>query len=162
MALLFLLAGGLIPIGTFAAPIFAGICLMPIAMDIGTKWALLSWVAVSLLAGFLVPDIELVLFFALLLGYYPTLQPTLNKIKNKIGRWLAKLGLFNAVVAAVYSLLLFLFTSSALREELTGHGIGFWVVLLVMGNATFVLYDVLLDKVRLVYCLRLRKHFFRK
>ena len=161
LAVVVMLMGGYIPIGTFAAPIFAGICLLPIAMDIGQKWALLCYLAVSVISAMLVPDQELVLFFIVLLGYYPVLQPQLAKIKARALRIMVKLVLFNLAVAAVYSILLFLFASPALQQELAQNSVVFWAFLLVLANITFVLYDLLLDKARIIYVCRIRSRLFR-
>lgn len=149
------------PIGTFAAPIFAGICLLPIAMDIGTRWALLSYLAVCIFAVLFVPDIELVLFFIVLLGYYPILQPKLLPRKHKVLQMALKLALFNLALAAVYGLLLFVLVSPALSAELRSTSLPLTLFLVAGGNITFVLYDNLLDKIRIIYIYRVRKHLFR-
>ncbi len=161
LALVVLLAGGVIPVGTFAAPIFAGICLVPVAVELGAKWALLCYAAVSALAALMVPDRELVLFFILLTGYYPILHPRLQKIGNRALRLALKLLLFNAAVAAVYALMFFLFTSPALMQELAGRGQWFWALLLAGGNLTFLLYNRLLLYVRPLYLSRIRRHLRR-
>lgn len=161
-ALVVLLAGGLIPIGELAAPIFAGLFLLPVALDIGVKWAFLCYVAVGALGFMLVPNVELVLFFVLLFGYYPILRPALQRIKNRVLRWVVKLGIFNLAVAAVYVLLLFLFTSSGVRQELAEYAPWFMAVLLAMANATFVLYDIMMGYLLIVYNARVRKHIFKK
>lgn len=161
LALVILLAGGYISIGTYVAPILAGLVLMPIAMDISRRVAVLAWVAVSALGALLVPDMELVLFFILLFGYYPILYPSLGKIKSKVLRYVVKFLLFNAVVAAVYCLLFFVFSSPALLEEIATNATWFWVSLVVVGNVIFGLYDILIDKVRIIYVHRIRRYFFR-
>ena len=161
LAVVIMLVGGYIPIGTFAAPIFAGICLLPIAMELGTKWALLCYLAVSIISAMLVPDQELVLFFIVLFGYYPVLQPKLAKIKSKVLRMVAKLVIFNVAVAAVYAVLLLLLASPGLIAEFSENGALFWAFLLVLANVTFVLYDIMLEKVRLIYLYRVRKRLFR-
>lgn len=154
-----LLLGGIIPVGTFAAPIFAGICFLPIAIELGAKWALLCFFAAAFLGGMLVPDQELMLFFIFLLGYYPMLQPTLEKIKPKALCALIKQLLFNLAVAAVYALLYFLFANPGLQAELAENSLWFWALLLGLANITFVLYDMLLHKVRLIYNIYFHKHF---
>jgi len=155
------LLGGYVPVGTYVAPILAGLCLMPIAMDIGRRTALVAWAAVSILSFLLVPDIELVLFFILLFGYYPVLYPQLNKIKNRVLRYAVKFLLFNAVVAVVYVLLFFVFSSPQLLEDIATSATLFWVSLIVVGNIIFLLYDFLIDKVRIIYIHRIRRYIFK-
>lgn len=162
LAILFMLIGSFLPIATFMAPIFAGICLIPLAIELGAKTALLAYLAVSLLSLFLVADREMALFFIFLFGYYPILHPRLQKIKHKAPRVFVKLLLFNATVAAVYSLLLFLFTVPALREEFSNQAPWFWGLVLVVGNITFLVYDILVDKMRFVYVHHVRDKIIRR
>lgn len=162
IAIVIMLSGGLFPVATFTAPVLASLCLLPVMIELGPKTALLAYLAVSILSFMLVPDQELVLFFVLLTGYYPMLQPKINGLRFKPLRWFFKLLLFNGAVAAVYALLLLLFTSPALQQELASRPWWFWGILLGAGNATFVLYDILLGKVRFVYLYKLRKMIFRR
>ena len=61
------------------------------------------YAVVSLLSLFLVPDKELVLFYVLVLGYYPVLRVRLNNIRRGVLRWMAKFGCFNAAVVVMYA-----------------------------------------------------------
>lgn len=160
LAVVFLFGGAVVPIATFMAPIFASLCLLPLAVEFGTRAALLAFAAVSLVSLLVVPDREVVLFFVLLLGYYPILQPVINRLKSRVLRWVLKIGLFNAAVMVVYTLLLLFFAAPPLREELTNSPRWYWAVLLAGGNATFVLYDILVDKTRLIYIHKVRNKLF--
>ena len=69
-----LLAGNLLQVGTYAAPMLAAFLLVPVLEEYGRKYALLLYAATSVLAVLLVPDKELALFYVLVLGYYPMLK----------------------------------------------------------------------------------------
>ena len=84
----------------------ASFLLIPVLEDYGKKYALLLYAVVSLLSLFLVPDKELVLFYVLVLGYYPVLRVRLNSIRRGVLRWMAKFGCFNAAVVVMYALLI--------------------------------------------------------
>lgn len=161
LAVVLLLAGGIFPFATFVAPVFAGVMLLPIAIELGGKVALLTYATASILCFLLVPDRELCLFFVFLFGYYPILQPRLQCIKNRGLRMVAKLGLFNVTVAAVYIVLLLLFTSPALASEFASYAPWFWAALLVLANFVFVVYDIMVIRLRLWYTLYLRKKLFK-
>ena len=161
LATVFLLGAGFLPIATFSGPIFASLCLIPLVSELGVKTALMAYGAISLLSLFIVPDKEVVLFFILLTGYYPSLQPQIQRLRSKILRVVCKLGLFNVAVVATYAILLFLFTSPGLQKELVERAPWFWGMLLIVGNLTFLLYDVLIDKIRIIYIYRFRKNIFR-
>lgn len=161
LAVVLLLVGGIFPFATFAAPVFAGVFLMPIAVEATAKTALIAYLAVSVLSFLMVPDREMVLFFIFLFGYYPILQPTLAKIKNRILRGGTKLLLFNAAIAAVYGVLLFLFASAELAQEFAEASPVFWVVILLVANLTFFVYDIMVNRLRIVYIHKFRKRIFR-
>ncbi len=156
-----MLFGGFIPVATLTAPMLAGLCLLPVVVELGPKTTLVVYATVGILSFFLVPDREITLFFLLLFGYYPVLQPRLARLPNKIMRYAAKLALFNFALALVYVILLFLLVSPALLAEFSGSAVWFWVVLLLMANVTFLLYDLLIDKLRILYIHRFRGRFFR-
>ena len=90
LSVVVLLVGNVLQIGTYAAPMLASFLLIPVLEDYGKKYALLLYAVVSLLSLFLVPDKELVLFYVLVLGYYPVLRVRLNNIRRGVLRWMAK------------------------------------------------------------------------
>lgn len=96
LSVVVLLVGNVLQIGTYAAPMLASFLLIPVLEDYGKKYALLLYAVVSLLSLFLVPDKELVLFYVLVLGYYPVLPGwRLNNIRRGVrGGW-PKFGCFN-------------------------------------------------------------------
>ncbi len=161
LSLALLLVAGISPIGTFAGPIFASLCLIPLLCEFGPKTALLSFLAVSLLAFFLVPDKETVLIFFFLTGYYPVIRPKINTLRYAFLRVGAKLLLFTLALFLCYTLLLLLFASPAMLAQLTGYSLPFAALLAVGGCATFFLYDILLDKVTVLYHCRFRNIFFK-
>ena len=99
LSVVVLLVGNVLQIGTYAAPMLASFLLIPVLEDYGKKYALLLYAVVSLLSLFLVPDKELVLFYVLVLGYYPVLRVRLNNIRR--GQvWLLQCGGGRHVCAA--------------------------------------------------------------
>ncbi len=161
ISLILMILGGILPIATFTAPAFAGLCLVPVLVEFGTKTALLCYTAVSLLSFLLVPDKEMLLLFVFLLGYYPIVQPYINKIKIKPVQILVKILLCTASVLIAYSILLQLFASPALQQEFSEYSFYFQAALLAVGNITFLLYDILIQKVKLIYQYRFRGRFIK-
>jgi len=137
-----MLLGGILEIGIYAAPMFAGLCLVPIGERWGRRTQLMVYLAVALLSFLLVPSLEENLIFAALLGWYPILRPSLQKLPRLL-RLSVKLLLFNAVIIAVEALLLTL---------ITPEPVGGWmlVLLLVLGNFAFLAYDFLLPAAGLI------------
>ncbi len=150
------------PTATFFAPVLAGLCLIPVSTELGARTALLAYLVVSILSAFFVfpVDPEAAFFFILLMGYYPIIYPYFAKLGNVFVRYLLKMLLFNVAVVAGYLLLLFVFVSPALLAEFATQAAWMWVLLL-LGNVLFVVYDLLIDKVKIIYLYKFRKQFFR-
>ena len=102
------MGSGFLPVSTFSGPIFASLCLVPIVSEFSPKTALTAYLGISLLALFFVPDREVSLFFTLLTGYYPVLQPQLAHISKKWLRLACKFGLLVVAVSVYFAILLFL------------------------------------------------------
>ena len=59
LSVVVLLGGAALQIGTYAAPMLAAFLVVPVLEEYGTKYALLLYATVSLLALILVPETEL-------------------------------------------------------------------------------------------------------
>ena len=70
LAVVLMLLGGIIPIGTYCCPILASLLLIPVLDACGTRLALAWYGAVALLAVLLCPDKETAAVFVFF-GYYP-------------------------------------------------------------------------------------------
>lgn len=162
LATVVLFLGGLLPFATFTAPALAGIFLLPLALEFGIGSGLMAWFIVGLLGLLIVPDKELGLIFIFLLGYYPMLKSKLDSIHKKALQWLVKMLLFNTAVFAMYSLILFVFPIGEIVTEFAGASRFFTIALIAAGNLAFVLYDLALAKIILLYYVRLRPILFGK
>ena len=132
LSVVVLLVGNVLQIGTYAAPMLASFLLIPVLEDYGKKYALLLYAVVSLLSLFLVPDKELVLFYVLVLGYYPVLRVQLNNIRRGVLRWMAKFGCFNAAVVIMYALLIVVLAPPELVQEFAAEGTPMLLALLAL------------------------------
>ena len=97
LCLLMMFLTGLIPFSTYCFPAFAGIVLIAVAEENGPRTAVMVYVATSVLSLFIVPDREAVMLFIMLLGYYPTLKPYIERLGRLRGT-AVKAALFNGTV----------------------------------------------------------------
>lgn len=134
--------GPLIPVATFLCPMVCMILAQVVMKTCGGKMGWAWYGAVAVLSLLLSPDKEAAAVFAAL-GYYPMVKPRLEKRKLP---WLWKGLLFNAVILALYWLLIHLFGLDALAEEFAEAGKVMTVVMLILGNVTFFLLDRVLSK----------------
>lgn len=161
LALALMLAGGLLPLATFAAPAFAGLLLVPVAIECGVKAGLLAYAAIGLLALFLVADKEMALIFLFFLGFYPLAKIGLEKLRRPAVRWASKFALFNACVLSMYAIILFVFPLPAVVLEFEGMGQVFIFFLLALANLTFLLYDKAIERLTALYCCKIRNKLLR-
>ncbi len=156
LAVIIMLMGGLIPLATFCCPMLAALLTVPVLYECGTKLAITWYGAVAILSCLLGPDKEAAAVYVFL-GWYPILRPRLAK-RKWLPRILAKLVCFNAAIAVMYSLLMYLFGMEALRQEFEGLGLRLLLGLVALGNVTFFLFDALLPRIEVLYVHRLRPY----
>ncbi len=157
LAVVVMLLAGAIGIGTYAGPLLAMAVLLPVLEEYGPKTALSAYAAAALLGFLLVPEPELSLVFAAF-GWYPVLRPRLNRsIRSRPLRILAKLALCTAVILLLYGVLLRVLGWTADLMDATPL---FHLVLLVLGAVTFLLLDLALERMTVLWRRKLRKRFF--
>lgn len=161
LSLTFMLAGGILPLATFAAPAIAGILIMPVAIEFGRKTGWLLYAAIGLLSLLLVSDREMSLIFVFFFGFYPLLKTNLERLRTQAARRLAKLAVFNLCVVGMYALVLLVFPIPAIAGEFAEMGLAPAGVLLALGNVTFAIYDAAVARLVSLYCARLRPRLMK-
>lgn len=156
LAVVCLLLGGVMGIGTFAAPALAMAVLLPVLEECGPRAAGTAYAAVSILALLLVPDRELALVYAGF-GWYPLLRPRVARIPSRPLRLAARLAVCNGVILVLYGLLLRLL---GLTADLAMASRTLCAVLLAMGNLVFLLLDLALERMTGLWRRTLRTRFF--
>ncbi len=150
----------------YALPAFAGMLVMFSVIELDKKWAFGIYAAVSVLSLMLVPNKEAAVLYAAFFGYYPILKAVLESKLPKIPEYIIKFAVFNASMIVSYAILIKVLGMPF--EELMGieGETGFLAqymlpVMLVLGNVTFIVFDVALTRVITTY-LRVWQKKFRK
>ncbi len=163
LSITLMLLTGFVPFGTFALPAFSGILLVVVFVELGVKWAMLSYVGASIISFFIAPDREAALFFILIFGYYPQLKFFIDKkIKNHLLAYIPKFLIFNTAVASIYFIIIYLL---GLTEILVNMGeFGMWGIALavVISNFTFFVYDKAIYSCLLYYRYKIRPKINRQ
>lgn len=116
-------------------------------IEMGSPYQFLIYGVTSLLSLLLLPDKYSAFLYFIFGGIYPILKRVFEKLPTALG-WVLKALYFNAVLAAMIFGAKYLFGVD--EEKLT-------VVLFVMGNAAFFLYDIAMTKLITLYLSVLRK-----
>ena len=128
-----MLLGSFMGLGMYMAPIFVGWCLIPIGRRYGVRYQAMLWIVIGLLSLLFVGDMEQNLMFIGFFGWYPIIRSKLQKLP-RVPRLCLKLLLFNVVIVALEAIVLAFLVPEVLEAWLA-------VLLLAVGNMTFLVYD---------------------
>ena len=162
LSLLFMFMTGVLPFMDYALHALAGLMLVVVMVELNAKWAVLVYIAVSLLAFFLAPLKESAVLYAAFFGYYAIVKSYLERIPNRIVEWVLKFLLFNAAVAAAFVLIIYVLGMTEMLEGLNEWGqwglAGFWAA----ANVVFLIYDIALTRVIGAYLNWFRPKYLKK
>lgn len=142
VAMVIMNLGSLIPVATFVCPMFCMLILAFVLKMCGERIGWAWYGAVAILSVIMAPDKEAAAVFAFL-GFYPIVKPKLERIQFG---FLWKLLLFNALILAMYGLLIHLFGMAQIAAEYRELGTVMTIVMLILGNLTFFLLDKVLTR----------------
>lgn len=153
LATVLLFLTGVAPVATLALPAIAGCLLIPVVVEAGLSWGFGMYGVCSVLSFLLAPDREAFFFYLLFFGHYPALFAVLGRIGNKAARYAVKFLVFNAAMAL--EVLLSVYVLGIPFESFGILGPIGPVVLWVLANAVFVVYDLALEGLIVQYLHRL-------
>ncbi|MCM1133126.1 MAG: hypothetical protein NC340_06605 [Ruminococcus flavefaciens] len=162
LCLLCMFLSGIMPMFYLILPMIAGILLMIIAEEVNLSWAWLTYIAVGILSLFITADKEASLVFIMIFGHFPIIRLHLEKIKLGALRWLIKLIIFNICAVSFFYVTVYIFGIQQMLEEMNEMGRYGAVILLVLCNIIFVLYDLNLYLMYGIYKIKLMPLFKRK
>ena len=134
--------GGIVTIATYVCPVVCILMMKLVLKVCGERIAWAWYGAVSILGLLLSPNLEAAAVF-LFLGYYPIVKPKIEKSKFK---WVLKLLLFNGAILLMYWILGSVLGMEEVLEDVQTGGVIMFLVLMVLGNVTFFLVDLILTR----------------
>ena len=155
LAVVIMMLGGVIPLATFCCPALAGLMLIPVFVECGEKLSWCAYAAIAALSLILCPDKEAALLLTFI-GYYPILRWRLDQLRSRLLRVVAKLGVFNLAVLAMYALSILVLQMDQILREYQEMDLALTVACLLVGNVTLLLYDRLIAIMTALYVNRLR------
>ena len=102
LALVIMLAGSLIWVGVYAAPLLAVWVLLPIQNLFGNKAALTAFFAAAVISLLILPDREMALFFCCF-GWWPAAKTHVDRLRPAAARVAVKVLIYLAVAVLWYS-----------------------------------------------------------
>ena len=148
ISVVLMLFGGIIVLLAYIMPMLAGVLMLMVKKTFGTSAAWITYVSTSVLSFILVADRECMLMYVMFFGFYPIIKSTLEKIKSKPLEIILKLLIFNALMAVIQLVLVYVFLIPFDDGGVTAVFVLLYIVLL---NLLFVTYNLLLNKIFLIY-----------
>lgn len=146
------------PFLTYTSPPFAGVLLILIMIEVGRGWAVGTYVSIGLLSLFLLSDKEAAFMFISFFGYYPMLRSVFEqKIKLKAVRMTIEFLIYN--ISMALSVVICMYVFGVEYDDFGDLGKFSFVIMLILMNVIFFLYDFLLEKLLLAYKLKWQKAF---
>ncbi len=166
-ATVLLILGGLIEILDMTCAAVASAAVLVMYVEFGTKTALAVYAVSSCISLIIFPTATSVIYYALLLGYYPVFKFFVDrKLKeHKILKKILKFLVFNVGCALILLLFSIIYGFAKVISEFEfGFVTGKTVMasLFVMLNFFLVMYDMLLNSLVVIYIKVLRKRIFPK
>ncbi len=143
LSVVLMLATSVLPILMYTLPLVTGLIVHLISIISTKKWGFGVYCATTVLSLLLLTDKETALVYALFFGYYPLIKTIVEKLPKALS-WALKLAAFNASCVLIGVLGVFVFGVPV--EEYTEFGKATIPILLLLANAMFFMYDIMLSK----------------
>ncbi len=155
ISVIIIFMGSLFQTLDLSAAAIAGLAVLYAMIELGTKYAVLIYGVTSLLGLILLPYKSPVMFFVLFGGIYPIVKPYLHRIKSKVLTYVLKLIFANILFFVIYLTAKHIlglpddFVASSSNIPLVGT--------LLFANIVFLVYDFTLDRLVIMYMVRVKK-----
>lgn len=143
-----MMLSSVIPFLTYAIPAMAAILVMFMKIECDWKWGLGVYFGTAIVSALVVPEKEAVAIYIALIGYYPLLKTLFDKLPKIVG-YIVKAVFFVGITVATYYIIMHVFgISTELLEDTQGFMIP---LLVVLGLAAFIMYDIAIEKLEISY-----------
>lgn len=152
LQLVLMYMGSVMPSWKLALTALAGIINAAVLVECGAVSAVLSFTAVSALGLLVMPQKSIALLYVLFFGYYPLIKSLAERTRNRVLEWVVKIAVFNFACAICWAALRFGFITDIVLPDIA-------LVLLWLGlNVVFVIYDIGLSKLIMLYIQRIHRN----
>ena len=140
--------GSIVDVLDLSSAALASMIIIMAMVEFGTGWATLIYGATGILGLVLLPVKTPALLYLVFAGYYPIIKLKIEKL-GKIVSYIVKVTLFNIALTAVILICKYVLL---IPDEIMGAV----YLLYIVGNVTFIVYDIALGRIILVYAYYLR------
>lgn len=155
LGVVFLWIGSVIEVADISMAVLASLLCVFAVIEYGGSAPWLVFSVTGVLSCLLLPQKTPAVLYVLLFGYYPILKEKIERLSKPIA-WIVKEAVFQV------ALLLLLFLSHWLLLSAGAQPVVLYVILILLAEIVFPIYDLALTKLISFYVYRLRKRFHIK
>ena len=158
LGVIILYMGSLIEVLDISMAAIASLLCIIAVIEYGRGYAWMVFGATALLAMLVLPEKFTPSLYAMLIGYYPILKELIERIGKKsvfnqmgfeVLRWTIKIIFFNCALVAFALVAVYLLNLPESENWMK-------ITMLLLANATFVIYDIALTRLISTYLFRIR------
>ncbi len=146
--------GSFITVMDLSMAVIASLLCVVAVIEYGGAWPWMIYAATSVLSLVLIPNKEVASLYAIFFGFYPIIKEKLEK-RSRVFAWVCKELIFLVALVSCFAVWKIFFP----QDLMISIPIPLWVVLILMLELVFVLYDVALTRLISFYVYRLRQRF---
>jgi hypothetical protein len=151
LIVVFIYIASVLPTGRWGLVAVSSLFAVAAVIEMGIGSAVFVFIASGVLSALLVPVKTEALIYVLFFGYYPIIKSLSERLKPFALCWGVKLLVFNAALTAVW----FLFRALLVPESYLSLAAP---LIYLAGNAVFVLFDIGLTQLIVLYVNRISKN----
>jgi hypothetical protein len=149
LTVVILYIGSVLEILDLTAAAAASLLVYFAVVELGGFYPWSLWLISSALSLLILPNKFGAAIFAVFAGVYPMFKLLFER-NHRIVSWILKFSMFNTATVLMMLLVKFFFTAEA-------ESIAFDIAFTVIGNLTFLLYDIAMSKLLILYTVKLRR-----
>lgn len=132
----------------YTAIAIASIAVVFAVIELNGKYTYLIYVVTSVLSLLILPNKASALMYTMFFGFYPICKAAFER-RHHVISWILKFSLFNTC-------LLLLITVTTYILHIQDTGLEFRITVILLGNVTFLLYDIAFTQLITMYLVKLR------
>jgi len=149
LGVLALFAGAVVDVLSMTMAAIASLFVALVMIEVGDPYPYLVWGVTSALSLILLPNKFPAIVYCLIGGLYPILKERFERLHYVVA-WVLKFSAFNIA-------LFLMITATRYIFYLNDSELDFTVPVILLGNGAFLLYDIALSRLILLYIVKLRR-----
>jgi len=156
----FLTIGSFIGVLDLSSAAIAGFVIVIAVIELGGRYPVMMYFVISVLSILVLPNKYPAVFFIFFGGFYPIFKAYIERF-HYIVAWVVKFSMFNFFLAVMILLIKFLSEKGFLPPFEDNNLYDFFgifkIIVFIVANFTFLLYDIAMTRIINLYIIKIRK-----